>query len=172
MALMVLILPLKWCLAVVLAAVFHELCHITAVRLCGGDICASSIGTSGAIIETNSMSDGKALLCVLAGPAGGFLLLVFARWIPRIALCAAMQSAYNLLPLSTLDGGRALQLAAGILFPAKIACKICVITEKLCLAVIIMLGIYGTFILRLGPLPILAAGFLFLKASGRKIPCK
>ena len=38
LAIMLLTLPLRWLFAAVIAAVYHELCHIAAIRLCHGDI--------------------------------------------------------------------------------------------------------------------------------------
>ena len=43
----------------------------------------------------------------LAGPFGGLVLLLTARWLPRLAICGLMQSVFNLLPISPLDGSRA-----------------------------------------------------------------
>jgi hypothetical protein len=42
----------------------------------------------------------------VAGPAGSFLLLFVARWLPLVAICGFIQGSYNLLPLGTMDGGR------------------------------------------------------------------
>ena len=52
----------------------------------------------------------RELLAVLAGPAGSLLLLSLYRVLPRVAVCAAVQGFYNLLPIEPLDGGRALRL--------------------------------------------------------------
>lgn len=168
LALALLLLPLKWCLAAAAAALFHELCHIGALRLCGGHAASTRITAGGAVIHSSALTPGRALLCSLAGPAGGFFLLLFVRWIPRTAFCAAMQSVCNLLPLSSLDGGHILRFCAEMLFPQKIAGKICLAAEHGCLLLIVCLGVYGSLFLRLGLLPILAAGLLCLKTFGRK----
>lgn len=106
-ALAILILPLNWVLAGTIAAGFHELCHCLMVRAMGGRVWEFRIGIGGAVMETSPMSTGRELLCVLAGPLGGILLMVFYRWIPRVAICAGLQSAFNMLPIYPLDGGRA-----------------------------------------------------------------
>ena len=108
-AFLFLLLPLKWIFAAMIAATFHELFHILAVRLCGGKLGALTIGDRGAVLQTGDLSSGKSLLCSLAGPLGSFLLVIFLRQIPRIAICALIQGIYNLLPIYPLDGGRVLQ---------------------------------------------------------------
>ncbi len=108
-ALTILLLPLKWILAAFIAAVFHEFCHILAVHLCGGRLRGFRIGGRGAVLHCDGMTTGRTLVCVLAGPLGSLLLVTLFRWIPRIAICALFQVAYNLLPIYPLDGGRAVR---------------------------------------------------------------
>ncbi|MBQ8768996.1 MAG: M50 family metallopeptidase [Oscillospiraceae bacterium] len=106
---MILILPLRWILAAVIAAAFHEVCHALAVYFCGGKVRRLSVGNRGAVMHADELPAVKALICILAGPAGSLLLLLLVRWIPRIALCALLQGFYNLLPIYPLDGGRAVR---------------------------------------------------------------
>lgn len=109
MAMIVLLLPLRWIFCAVIAAAFHESCHALAVFLCGGKVRELSVGDRGAVMLADGMSAAKTLICVLAGPIGSLLLLLYIRWIPRIALCALVQTIYNLLPIYPLDGGRAIR---------------------------------------------------------------
>lgn len=105
-ALLLLVLPINWLAAAVCAAAVHELCHIGAVKLWGGEITRFSIGTAGAVLEAAPMSRGKNLFCTLAGPLGGGLLVLLMPRFPRLALCALVQTVFNLLPVLPLDGGR------------------------------------------------------------------
>ena len=171
-ALLLLILPLKWLVAAMAAALFHEVCHLAAVKLCGGRIRQITIGGSGAVMEAELMSRGRELLCALAGPAGGLILLLFANWIPRTAVCAAFQSVYNLLPVYPLDGGRALRCGAALLLPPDKAGLLCQWTERLCKWAVVLLGLYGTFILKLGLLPAAVSILILRKTNCVKIPCK
>ena len=166
-----LILPLNWFLALLLAAGFHELCHLLALRLCGGQLRGIRFGTGGAVIRAAPLPPAQALLCSLAGPLGGLLLLSLSRWFPRLALCAAIQSAWNLLPVSGLDGGQALRCCLELILPSS-AESLCRITERIILVFLCILGLYGTFILHLGIVPVLAAASLIIKATNGKIPCK
>ena len=106
-AIAILILPLNWLLAGMLAAAIHELCHFLAVKAMGARVLGFRIAAGGAIIETSPMSPGRELLCVLSGPLGGLLLILVSWWVPRVAICGVLQSAYNMLPVYPLDGGRA-----------------------------------------------------------------
>ena len=172
LALFLLLLPIQWILAAVLAAGFHELCHAGMIRLCGGRILSVRIGVNGAVMETEPMSTGKELLCALAGPAGGLLLILAARWFPRIAVCGVIHSLYNLLPLYPLDGGRALQCGMELLFPPAVAKRICDGIGQVLIICILAMGCYGTFFLKLGLVPLILALGLWQKTGIIKIPCK
>ncbi len=171
-ALMLLVLPLKWLLAATAAALIHEAFHILAVQLCGGRIRAVRIGKGGAVLEAEAMTRGKEAFCALAGPIGGLLLLLFANQVPRVALCAAAQSLYNLLPVYPLDGGRALKCLTEQWLGDKAASSICLWSERVFYIAVAVLGIYGTFCLGLGFFPLLPAVFLLLRIKSGKIPCK
>lgn len=172
LALAVLVLPLQWIAAAVLAGAFHELCHYVALRLCRGQVHGLSVGLFGARMRAGGLSTMQQLLCALAGPAGSFLLLVCARWMPRIAICAGFQGVYNLLPVYPLDGGRALRCFTELCLPERISRAICNWTEWLCLIGTVFLGLYGCFALHLGVFPLLGAISLMSRTFQGKIPCK
>ena len=115
-AFLLLTLPLNWLLSALAAAAFHELCHGAAILLLGGRIWGVRIGSGGAVMETEPLSSGKELVCALAGPAGSLLLVLTFRIFPRVAVCALVQGAFNLLPVFPLDGGRA-ALRSGAFLP-------------------------------------------------------
>ena len=161
-ALLLLVLPLQWVLAAIVAAGFHELCHACAVYLCGGNIKSITFGSNGAAMEIDPMTSGRELICALAGPIGGLSLLLFARWIPRIAICAGVQSLYNLLPVYPLDGGRAIRCGAAILSPKR-GEAFCTVLEWCCLIGLFLLALYACIWLKLGLIPVAFAATLFLK---------
>ncbi len=107
-------------LAIVLgAATIHELGHYLILLLFGAKISGLRLSALGAVLETDStrLSYGKELTAVLAGPGANLLcalgLTAFGsgRWTvfagANFILCA-----FNLLPIRSLDGGRALYLVA------------------------------------------------------------
>ena len=110
LALLLLVLPIRWVAAAVLAAVFHESCHMAAVYLLVGRCEGIRLSARGARMEATLPAFRGELLSILAGPAGSLLLLSLYRVLPRVAVCAAVQGFYNLLPIEPLDGGRALRL--------------------------------------------------------------
>ena len=171
-ALTLLVLPLRWVIAALFAAAFHEICHIIAVWLCCGKIRRIEIGAAGAVIDVSSLSSGKELICALAGPFGGLMLLLFGKWIPMTALCAAFQSAYNLLPIYPLDGGRAVRCGAAILLPPPAADRVCRWTERVIKALVLGIGIYGCCIMRLGMLPLFLSIFLVTRGKTEKVLAK
>lgn len=104
---MILLVPLRWLLAIVSAAVVHELFHIIALYLSSVPIIGITIGSGGAVISTDAMSRRTEMICAAAGPLGSFLLLIlFGRCLPRLALCAGIQGLSNLIPVLPFDGGR------------------------------------------------------------------
>lgn len=172
LAMMLLTLPLKWLMSAILAAAYHELCHILAIRLCHGEIHHLDISADGARLNIAAISPGRELICALAGPLGGLFLLFFSRWIPRISICAAFQSFYNLLPIYPLDGGRALWCGISMAVSEDRAKQFCKGVETVCLSAIILAAIYGTFIFKLGISCLFPAILIIGHVKYRKTPCK
>lgn len=162
MALLLLMLPLQWLLSAAIAAAVHEGCHYLAIWLLSRSKASMRLGTTGAKMALPVMSQGREVLCALAGPLGGLCLLLFARWIPRIAICGVMQSAFNLLPIYPLDGGRALQSGLSLLCSPPVCRSLCRWIAVICKILACSLAIYGSFWLHLGLFPILMASLLLI----------
>ena len=83
LALGVLVLPLKWLLAAVLAATVHELFHVGAICLCGGRLLAGEVTPGRIQIHTCQLTDAQELLCAAAGPLGSMALTMipFSVWV-------------------------------------------------------------------------------------------
>ena len=161
--LLLLIFPLDWVFAWIIAALFHEICHWVAVKICGGEVLSVVFGLGGAEMYCGNMPDRCRMFSVLCGPFGGLILIFVRMWFPKIALCSLLLSAYNLLPLLPLDGGQVLR----ILIRSD---KIFYIIQKITLLSIVLFAIYATFILRLGIFPGALVCGLYLK--NRNYPCK
>lgn len=121
MAMMFMLLPLPWIFAFAGAVTIHEMCHGFAIWGFGGEVFAIRLGVNGIQMETESMCAFQEIMVALAGPIGSIILLLFARWMPRMAICGAVHCFYNLLPLYPLDGGRILQNLFTICFPEQVS---------------------------------------------------
>lgn len=172
LALGMLLLPLRWLLAAITAAAFHEACHILAIRLCGGVVEGMAVDTRGAVLAVSPMSRLRELLCALAGPLGSFLLVLTARWTPAIALCGLAQGLYNLLPVYPLDGGRALRCCAELLMPPGAARIVCRAAELLCVATLLGTAVYAVIGWSWSGFLLPAALLLFIPRKFGKTPCK
>lgn len=164
----ILLLPLPWLLSAVVAACFHEVCHLAALRMLNGRLLGIRIGGHGAVIQAGALSASRELICLLAGPVGSLSLVLLARYVPRVAVCALLQSAYNLLPLYPLDGGRALRCIARLLVPPDRADRFCAVVENICRGTIFLSLICLAVRFRLGLLPVLA-GILILLGPRKEI---
>lgn len=122
LALLLMTLPLTWVMAAMLAAAFHELCHLVMLRCWRVPVYGIHIRAGGAGIDTGPLAHREELLCALAGPMGSFLLLLLLHIAPRTAVCGLMQGLYNLIPVGDLDGGRALRSAIRLI-RGKSPCK-------------------------------------------------
>ena len=106
LGLMVLLFPVRFLAGVLLAAVVHELGHLSAIRLTGGRVLSIWLHAGGARIETAPMEPGQAILCALAGPGAGALTVLAWRWFPELAVAGLVQTIFNLIPIYPLDGGQ------------------------------------------------------------------
>ena len=113
--------------AAVPAVCAHELGHIAALRLCHHPLRRVSVGLFGLEIDYVGHLDGaRAALCIGAGPFAGLLYAVLACslgtgfW--RVSGAASfVLTAFNLLPILPLDGGRLTEAAVGAAVAAKLS---------------------------------------------------
>ena len=170
-ALMVLVLPIQWLAAAVIAALVHEGCHLAVMKLLDVKVLGIRIGIGGASIHAAPMEPVEELLCALVGPLGSIGLICLSRFFPRIAVCGLAQGLYNLLPIYPLDGGRILQGCVMVLFPEQ-AERILAAAEILMMVGLVLGTVVLGWVFQLGVLPIIFFVFVILKAFQRKIPCK
>ena len=121
-SLLILLLPMNWVCAAMLAAAVHEGFHLAALACFRIPVYSLNIGGWGAVLETGGMRPGQELLCALAGPMGSLMLVLLLRILPRTALCGLVQGIFNLIPLGESDGARILQCARE-LYCGKKPCK-------------------------------------------------
>lgn len=171
-AISLILIPLPWLVGWFVAAAVHELFHCLALCMCRKKISQILIDIDGAQICTAQLTDGQIIFCALAGPAGGGLLLFLSGHCPRLALCAFIQTLFNILPIYPLDGGRALRGLTRVLCSDTVSQRIYCVVEAILIMAILLLCVCAAFILHLGLSPILLAAFFFLRMKKIKIPCK
>ncbi len=153
---------------VFLSALCHELGHLAALRLAGAKVERIRLTAFGAEIraDTRYLPYGREILCTLAGPAVNLALaLIFARISGEYVLAGAnlLLGVFNLLPIPSLDGGRALYLAVSWLTDPMLADRFCRRLGLVCAVLLTGLALALTVRYRAGL-------FLLLAAAGTLLP--
>lgn len=169
-AVALLVLPLRWILAVGTAAAVHELCHLAALYLCGVKVHEIRLGSCGAVIETEPVSPGRELICALAGPVGSLALLAFPIF-PVLSVAGLAQGCFNLLPIYPMDGGRALRCLLCLTCP-KQTDRVVSVVERAAVMLLAGGGFWIAWRLRWGFGAVLVTLFVIQRAVAIKIPCK
>ena len=102
-SLLLLVIPIKWVICWIIAAVAHEFGHFLALRLLHIEVTDVTIGLNGAVINTGSMTAREEAVCAAAGPLFGLSLVFLGEQFPTVAICAVLQSLYNILPIYPLQ---------------------------------------------------------------------
>lgn len=169
-ALLLLTLPLPWLAGAAAAACVHELGHLLAIWLLDAGHPEFRMGCTGAKIHTAFSEPWREFVCAAAGPAAGLLLLTAVRWFPRTAVCGLVQSAYNLLPIYPLDGGRMLFCVLEGMAPEK--------AEKITqaagqgMAWLLLAGALAAILCRQPGIALLLGATAVRSGALGKIPCK
>ena len=113
--------------AAVPAVLVHELGHLIPLWLTGQRLRRISVGVFGLELDYAGYLEGAAaLLCIGGGPFGGLAYALLtcslggAFWRMSGAVSAAL-TAFNLLPILPLDGGRLVVVATDTAFAGKLS---------------------------------------------------
>ena len=167
-----LLLPLPWVMAWMLASLFHECCHLLALKMMGQPVYSIILTLHGAKIHTAALSWGQEAVAAWAGPLGELLLAGFYRVYPELAVCSIFGALYNLLPLYPLDGGRAVQAVLSGLLPLQTAESIGNRRGWLVLLALAGGSVFLWTRYGFGPVPLLFVFFLGIKTGKVTYPCK
>lgn len=169
-ALSILLLPIQWIAAAVSAAWFHEMCHISAVWLLGGDVQNLTLRSGGAEIRLSGLTQGRELAAAAAGPVGSLFLSLLLPIAPRLAVCGMIQGLFNLLPIYPMDGGRILYCFFSILSGAERGRHMADYIGKFTCLLLAVLGIIGSLPGNYGITPGLVSLGILMKSQN--IPCQ
>ena len=164
-SILILLLPAPWLVAGCVAAGVHELCHVAALRILRYPVNQIRFCMSGARIITGPLSPFHELVCSLAGPLGGMMLIPLLQVWPMVCLFVVLQSLYNLIPLYPMDGGRAMRSIFTLL---GLGDRMFAGWEILVSAFILALGIWSAFRFELGFPAVVISLFAVLPALSEK----
>ena len=164
---------------VLLAGFLHEMGHWWAIQKLGGKVVCLRLSCGGAELQlsmANPLSEGKMILAALAGPGMNLLLAFFSICLARhgmggqLYLFAGINLGlvcFNLLPVSWMDGGRALENGFACLGFEELGRTVGEICSKVVL-ILMLLG--GTLLLWQSEgknFTLMIAGIWLLGAVGR-----
>ena len=164
-----LLLPVRWVLCWLVAILVHEMFHYVAILVTGGRIYRVNFTANGVTMESDITGNRREFACAMAGPLGSLLLTLLINKAPILGACALVQFFVNLLPIYPLDGGRALSCLLFRIAP-KFRPDIMRTISFAFRALLLLLGIYLSFIKSLGLLPVISAAMIV--ARNINIPCK
>lgn len=164
--------PVRWVMAWLFAAIWHECFHCIALLILGKRIQRIQIRAIGAVIQTDPLKPWEAVLCASAGPLAGLMLLQCAEHIPHAALCALLQSVFNFLPIYPLDGSVIVRGIVDLFFSKSTADKMCYILEIVAYILVFLVCGVTAFLLKQGLIPMFFAILFLIYLKKRKIPCK
>ena len=168
----ILFVPLGWLFAWAGAVLIHELGHYISARLMGCSVRQIQLSASGVKMRTDPMTEREVLLCALSGPFCGLLLFPFLRLFPQLAVCGALQSAFNLLPILPLDGGRALQSLFATRKKHKLGHQVNSWLTLLVIGILVLSVLYICWIMKRMILSVVLLFPLVLKMNELNLPCK
>ena len=137
-------------LALLLAALIHELGHIAALEISGVNLERIRLSALGANIDSDrqSLSYLQTTFCAVSGPLAGlllfFLLLPFNEDYAQVSL---MLSLLNLLPVKSLDGGLVIYNIAAYFSSESVSRKIMCITGCLTMLLLFAVGVLSANIM-------------------------
>ncbi len=111
-AILLLLLPFPWLLSILFAGIVHEAGHLVATKCMRVSVHSISLEPGSAKIASSPMTHSQEFFAAMAGPFAGALLVLLFPWFPRLAICALVQTLFNLIPVLPFDGGRMLHSVA------------------------------------------------------------
>ena len=149
---------------IAVAVLLHEMGHLLALRVFGISVEVIYFTAFGVEMraDTRFIPYWQELVCTLAGPGMNILAALFLSRLAEDYLLAGtniLQGVFNLLPLTGLDGSRALYLMISWLIDPVCADRVCCFVELVCALLLVACSLYLTVCCGTG-------GFLLLAVIG------
>lgn len=137
--------PTKDSFFMICSAAIHELGHLLAVKMCNISPRGFYIGLCGGDMQINSSSSYTSDICVYLGGifANAVMLCIFYK--TAFGYHNASYALLNALPISELDGGKALRSALSCFLNPYTADRVCSYVSYAALFIVWQLGIYLFF---------------------------
>jgi len=124
----------------------HELSHVAALRLLGQRITGLTLDARGLCIGYDgTCSPVGHILAALAGPLGGAVYalvgLTNVPWLKQSACLSLVLTAFNLLPLMPLDGGRVFSQLCVLTLGKSRGQKLCHTVSAVLLTMLLLGGV-------------------------------
>lgn len=143
----------KATLVVLLLSILHELGHIAALICCGGEIKLLKLSSFGMVMVPydNNLSLVQEIVFVLAGPAVNLAITLATlpfdnESVAQISALSFLLGAFNLIPVSSLDGGKALSNFLLLYFNEETVVKI---MRGVTVVLLIVLAFVGLIMLKI-----------------------
>ncbi|MBE6703726.1 MAG: hypothetical protein E7583_00540 [Ruminococcaceae bacterium] len=154
-------------------ALFHEFAHITAMMIFGASIIRISVYPCGADIraDTSRLSYKSEIAVFLSGPLASLVLCVTAfvfygfmhgAYILFFAVSNLMFFFVNILPVTGLDGGRALEVLLYTKYDLSFAQKVCDTLSTIAFALLCILALLMLFLSGYNISLVFICAYLFL----------
>lgn len=163
-----LILPLRFVTAWLVAASIHELAHILVLK---DQVTGLQILPAGARIQTVPLTPRQEFKAALAGPGASLLLIGLLRIFPALGVCGFVHFFINMIPVFPMDGGRVIYCLCRKFWGINAAKCIMKLMYLLTIAVLILFCCY-TVIIYKSIMPVVLCCVILIKITKGKIPCK
>ena len=157
--------------AALCAAAAHELGHLAAIRGAGGRVSCLRLTAAGAELRLEgTLGYSGELLCTLAGPMVNLVLAIAASRLDAVVFAGLNLAlgSFNLLPLSALDGGKALGCGVAMLFGPQAAQNLLWWMDGALTALLMLCGIWVLWTGGNVTLLVVAAWLMCAFCPGRK----